>query len=140
MTPQQRAEAAAAAMWANDQATPALGITLDLIAPGAATLSMLVQPHMLNGHRTCHGGYIFTLADSAFAFACNSHGPGAVAAHCDIFFLAPARENDRLVATATERHREGRTGLTDVRVTCGATVIAEFRGHARAVPHQWVPA
>ena len=138
MTPETRAEAAARAMWADDQATPALGITLDHVGPGTATLSMTVQPRMLNGHRTCHGGFIFTLADSAFAFACNSHGHGAVAAHCDIFFLQPAREGDRLTAIATERHREGRTGLTDVRVTCGDTVVAEFRGHSRATPLRWV--
>jgi acyl-CoA thioesterase len=119
-------------MWSEDSATSSLGITLDHVAPGTARLSMDVAPHMVNGHNMCHGGYIFTLADSAFAFACNTHNRRAVAAHCAITYLRPARLGARLTATATERSRFGRSGITDVTVTdeTGAT-IAEFRGTSR---------
>ncbi len=134
-----RAEAAAAAMWARDRASAGLGMVLDHVGPGMATLSMQVDAHMLNGHETCHGGFVFALADSAFAFACNSDGVGSVAAHCSIFFLRPVRAGERLVATALERHREGPSGLYDVRVTSGDAVVAEFRGHSRTTAHRWLP-
>ena len=132
MTPEALARACADAMWAEDSATRTIGITLDHVAPGTARLSMDVAPHMVNGHNMCHGGYIFTLADSAFAFACNTHNQRAVAQHCTITYLRPARLGARLTATATERSRHGRSGLTDVTVTDETgTPIAEFRGNSR---------
>ena len=106
--------------------------------PGRAVLRMEVRPMHLNGHQICHGGFIFTLADSAFAFACNGHGPHAVAAQCHISYLKPTRLGDRLVANAREVIREGRGGIYDVRVTRGDEVVAEFRGHSRQVPGSWV--
>lgn len=140
MTPQELAEAAAQAMWAGDAASQRLGMTLDRIAPGAAVLSMTVTDAMTNGHGSCHGGYIFTLADSAFAFACNSHNRVAVAQQCSITYLIPARTGDRLTAAAREIVRRERSGIYDVSVTNqdGATV-AEFRGHSRVVPGNHLP-
>ena len=88
---------------------------------------------MINGHNICHGGYVFLLADTAFAFACNTHGPVTVAATCDITFLAPAHLGDELIAEATERHRAGRSGIYDVTVRRADTAIAEFRGHSRTM-------
>ena len=131
MTPQALAQACADRMWAGDAASRGLGMALDRVAPGAARLSMTVTAAMLNGHGTCHGGFIFMLADSAFAFACNTDGMASVAGHCAVSFLHPARVGDRLVADAAERHREGRSGIYDVRVTCGTATVAEFRGHSR---------
>ena len=133
MTDEDLAKASAEAMLAGDAATRALGISLDAIGPGRAVMSMTVRPDMLNGHATCHGGYIFTLADTAFAFACNSHNARSVAQECTVTFLAPAREGDRLTATAHERHLAGRTGLTDVTVTNANGPVAEFRGLSRTV-------
>ncbi len=125
------AQACADRMWAGDAASRGLGMALDRVGPGTACMSMTVTPAMLNGHGTCHGGFIFALADSAFAFACNTDGMASVASSCAVSFLRPARAGDRLVADAAERHREGRGGIYDVRVTCGEAVIAEFRGHSR---------
>lgn len=131
--PQSLAEACAAAMWAEDRASQRLGMVLDLIAPGRATLSMEVTETMLNGHGTCHGGFIFALADSAFAFACNTRNARAVAAQCSIAYLRPGRLG-RLVAVAEERSLAGRSGITDVRVTdAEGEVVAEFRGHSRSI-------
>lgn len=126
---QALAEAAAAAMWARDRASQALGMRIDAIAPGRAVLSMPVRSDMVNGHAICHGGFVFALADSAFAFACNSYNQTTVASACHIDYLAPAREGDVLEAEAVERSRSGRTGVYDVtvRVRGGATV-ALFRG------------
>jgi acyl-CoA thioesterase len=134
------ARAAAERMWADDPASRGLGMALDDIAPGTATLSMLVGPNMVNGHGMCHGGFIFTLADSAFAFACNSHNQRAVAQHAAISFVAPAKEGDRLIAVAVERQRRGRSGIYDVTVTTGTGLaIAEFRGHSRIIEGHLVP-
>lgn len=140
MTPQQLAEASARAMWSDDAATQALGVTLDSIGPGTATLSMTVIDTMTNGHKTCHGGYIFTLADSAFAFACNSYNQRAVAQMASITYIAPAFAGDRLTAEAREISRSGRSGIYDIRVTnqTGAK-IAEFRGHSRTVKGTHIP-
>jgi acyl-CoA thioesterase len=113
-------------------------MTIDEVGPGRAVLSMTVTETMVNGHGIAHGGYVFTLADSAFAFACNSHGPHAVAAQCQISYLRPVRLGDRLVATAREIVQAGRTGLCDVRVTRDGEVVAEFRGHSRQLPGSWV--
>jgi acyl-CoA thioesterase len=134
LTPEQIAQRSAAAMWARDDASKWLGASLDSVGPGAATLSMTVERHHTNGHDICHGGFIFTLADSAFAFACNSYNEIVVAQHNAITYVAPARLGDRLVAQASEVARSGRSGLYDVRVVDGAgRLIAAFRGASRVV-------
>jgi acyl-CoA thioesterase len=135
MLPDETARLCAAAMWAEDKATQGLGMELVAVAAGRATIAMTVTDAMTNGHGTCHGGFIFTLADSAFAFACNSHGPRSVAQHCSISYIAPGRLGMRLVAEAIERQRGERSGITDVTVRDEAgAIIAEFRGHSRTVP------
>ena len=103
------------------------------VAPGRATLAMTLSDAMLNGHDIAHGGFIFTLADSAFAFACNSYGERTVAVHCSISFIKPAARGDRLIATAREVSRVGRSGIYDVSISANGTVIAEFRGHSRTI-------
>jgi acyl-CoA thioesterase len=134
------ARASADAMWADDAASAGLGMEIISVAPGQATLSMTVAERMCNGHKTCHGGFIFTLADSAFAFACNSHNERTVAQHCAVTFVNPAQLGDRLVARAIERQRAGRSGIYDVTVTRDeGVVIAEFRGHSRSIGGEWVP-
>jgi acyl-CoA thioesterase len=134
------AQACADAMWADDHATQHLGICRDHIGPGTATLSMTLSRVMTNGHGMAHGGYIFTLADSAFAFACNSYNQRVVAQMASITFLAPAFEGDRLTATAREVSRRGRGGIYDIRVTNQAgEQIAEFRGHSRTIKGTHLP-
>jgi acyl-CoA thioesterase len=133
------ARACGDAMWKEDDASRGLGMEILQIKPGEATLAMTVKPHMVNGYGTAHGGFIFTLADSAFAFACNSHNERTVAAQCDIAFIKPGKVGDRLIATAREISRTGRSGIYDVRVTVDDTAIAEMRGHARTVGGTWVP-
>ncbi len=133
MTPDELARRCAEAMWIDDAASAGLGMTLDHVAAGAARLSMVVRPDMTNGHALCHGGIIFTLADSAFAFACNSYNERTVAQACDIVFVAPAYEGDLLAAVAEERFRSGRHGIYDVRISCGDRVVAEFRGRSRTI-------
>ena len=120
-------------MFAADAASLGLGIELLEADEGEAVLRMAVTPAMVNGHGIAHGGYIFLLADTAFACACNSHGPVTVAAGGDIDFVAPAREGDLLVATAQERARFGRSGIYDVTVRRGSELIAEFRGRSRTL-------
>jgi acyl-CoA thioesterase len=140
MTPQALAEACAAAMWAEDHASRGLGFQLDEIAPFRARLSMTVTQAMVNGLGLCHGGFLFTLADSAFAFACNSANQRAVAAQCSIFYLAPAKLGDRLIATAERRSEAGRSGIYDVRVeTEAGASIAEFRGQSRTLGQTFFP-
>ena len=134
------ARACAEAMWKEDDASQGLGMEIVEVRSGEATLTMTIQPHMVNGQRIAHGGFIFLLADSAFAFACNSHNQRAVAAQCDIAFIKPGKLGDRLVATAREISRSGRSGIYDVRVTAGDTVVAEFRGHSRTIAGTWLPA
>jgi acyl-CoA thioesterase len=127
--PQALAEASAQAMWARDHATQGLGMSIDRMAPGQAVMSMPVRQDMLNGHGMCHGGFMFLLADSAFAFACNSYNQNTVAAACHIDFLAPARLGDVLEAEAIERSRSGRTGVYDITVRVrGGKTVALFRG------------
>jgi len=133
------ARACAEAMWKEDDASKGLGMKIVEIGPGQATLTMTIGPHMVNGQRIAHGGFIFTLADSAFAFACNSHNERVVAAQCSITFLRPGKLGDLLVATAREVSRNGRSGIYDVRVSVGDDVIAEFRGHSRSVGGAWLP-
>jgi acyl-CoA thioesterase len=135
------AEASASAMWEHDRASSGLGMKLERVEPGSAAMSMIVTEAMTNGHGMCHGGFIFLLADSTFAFACNSHGQRAVAQSAQISFLAPARLGTTLVAEARERYRADRSGLTDVTVrTAAGDVIAEFRGMSRTIPGKLVPA
>jgi acyl-CoA thioesterase len=135
------ARACAEAMWKEDDASKGLGMKIIEVRPGHATLAMMVKPHMVNGQRIAHGGFIFTLADSAFAFACNTHNERAVAAQGNITFIRPGKLGDRLVATAHEISRSGRSGIYDVRVTTEeGTVIAEFRGHSRVIGGVWLPA
>ncbi|MFC8140917.1 hydroxyphenylacetyl-CoA thioesterase PaaI [Streptomyces paradoxus] len=133
MTHAADATPAAEAMFAADRASSGLGIELLEQDEGTAVLRMTVTPAMVNGHGIAHGGYVFLLADSAFACACNSHGPVTVAAGADITFVAPAHEGDVLVARAEERVRYGRSGVYDVSVRRGDEVIAEFRGRSRSI-------
>lgn len=119
-------------MLAGDAATQGLGIEISDVAVGRATATMRVAAGMVNGHGMAHGGYVFLLADTAFAFACNTHGAAVVAAGADVTFLAPAREGERLTAVATERARAGRSGVYDVTVRAeDGRVVAEFRGRSR---------
>lgn len=132
MTPQERARACAEQMWVGDAASQGMGMTLESVTPGEARLSMAVAERMLNGYGICHGGYLFALADSAFAFACNTTGEVAVAQHCAVTFVRPARLGERLVADAREQHRAGRGGTYDVRVeTADGELVALFRGACR---------
>ncbi|MFJ6725044.1 hydroxyphenylacetyl-CoA thioesterase PaaI [Streptomyces sp. NPDC091281] len=120
-------------MFAADEASRGLGIDLLEHTPGTAVVRMKVTASMVNGHGIAHGGYVFLLADTAFACACNGEGPVTVAAGADIDFVAPAREGDVLTATAVERVRYGRSGVYDVTVLRDGSVIAEFRGRSRRV-------
>jgi acyl-CoA thioesterase len=139
LTADDLARACADAMWKDDDASQGLGMEIVEIRAGQATLAMTIQPHMVNGHGLAHGGFIFTLADSAFAFACNSHNERAVAAQGAITFIRPGKLGDRLVATAREISRSGRSGIYDVSITVDDTVIAEFRGHSRSIGGVLVP-
>ena len=140
LSPDDLARACADAMWKDDAATQALGMKLVSIAPGQAVITMAVTAPMVNGHKICHGGYIFTLADSAFAFACNTYNQRTVAQHCAVTFLTSAKLGDKLVARAVERQRSGRSGIYDVTVTREeGNVIAEFRGHSRTIEGALLP-
>ncbi|HEX8663727.1 MAG TPA: hydroxyphenylacetyl-CoA thioesterase PaaI [Beijerinckiaceae bacterium] len=131
---QALAEACARAMWTEDRASQGLGMRIERVAPGEAVMTMAVTERMVNGHGLCHGGFIFTLADSAFAFACNTYDQRTVAQHCAVTFLAPARLGDALTAHAVEVARGGRSGIYDITVTkADGTVVAEFRGHSRTI-------
>ena len=131
MDKQELAEATMAKMYERDAASRGLGIIVEEVAPGCATVSMLVRADMVNGHAICHGGTIFTLADTAFAFACNTYNANTVAAGARIDFLSPAHEGDRLVATATEVSLRGKTGVYDVVVRNEAgDQVALFRGNS----------
>jgi acyl-CoA thioesterase len=122
------------AMWDEDVASQRLGMRVDAVGPGTASVSMKVTDRMINGHGLCHGGLIFTLADTAFAFACNTYNQRTVAQQGAITFLAPARHGDLLTARAREQARVGRNGVYDVRVISqDGTVIAEFRGNSRTL-------
>jgi len=138
--PAALARACAGAMWEEDAASRGLGMALDAIGPGQARMSMTVRAEMVNGHGVCHGGFIFALADSAFAFACNSYGERAVAQHNTITYVRPGRLGERLTADAQERVRSGRSGIYDVRVIGGdGAVVAEMRGHSRLSGGRFFP-
>lgn len=141
MSPQMLAEACARAMWRDDHASQGLGIDLLHVAPGEATLAMTLTRAMTNGQGNAHGGFLFALADSAFAFACNTYNQMTVAQHCSVTYVAPGTLGDRLTATAREVTRKGRSGIYDVRVTRDdGTTIAEFRGHSRTIDRTFLPA
>jgi acyl-CoA thioesterase len=134
------ARACADALWADDTASRNLEMQLISVEPGHAVLVMHVTEPMVNGHGMCHGGYIFALAESAFAYACNTYNRRTVAQHGSITFLNPAQLGDRLVAKAVERQRAGRTGVYDVTVSREeGFVIAEFRGVSRVIDGELVP-
>ncbi|TXT40997.1 MAG: acyl-CoA thioesterase [Comamonadaceae bacterium] len=127
--PQALADAVTHAMQSRDQASQGLGIQILSVKPGYAMLSMQVRGDMVNGHHICHGGFMFILADSAFAYACNSYNQNTVASSCNIDFLAPAREGEVLEAEAVERSLSGRTGVYDITVrTRTGKTVALFRG------------
>ena len=141
MTPQETATAVGAGMMAKDKASSGLGMRLTHISPGAAHMDMLVRPDMLNGHATCHGGMITALADSAFAFACNSYNELAVASGLSVDFIAPAFEGDMLTARAIEVSLSGRTGVYDVMVfNQKADCVAVFRGRSHRIKGRTVVA
>jgi acyl-CoA thioesterase len=126
---QALAEATAAAMWSRDRAAQALNMKIVRVQPGSSLLTMPVRTDMVNGHHICHGGLIFTLADTAFAYACNSYNRNTVASACHIDFLAPAKEGDILEAEAVEQSASGRTGVYDITVrTTHGKLVALFRG------------
>ena len=133
LSAEEVARRSAEAMWSSDAASRALGMEIAAVAPGRATLTMRVREDMVNGHAIGHGGFTFTLADSAFAFACNSYNRSTVAAACEIRFLAPTRLGDVLVAEAVERSREGRDGVYDITVRRDDTVVAEFVGRSKEI-------
>jgi acyl-CoA thioesterase len=132
-TPEEVARRSAEAMWAGDAASQALGMRIVHVGPGTATLEMKVREDMVNGHGIGHGGFTFSLADSAFAFACNSHNRRTVAHTCQITYLAPTRLGDVLTAEAVERSREGRDGVYDVVVRNEGGVVAEFWGRSKEI-------
>ena len=131
--PDDLATRGAAAMWAADRASQALGIEIAGVAPGRAVARLTITAGMVNGHAIAHGGYVFLLADTAFAFACNTYGFVTVAHGAEVTFVAPAHEGDELEAVAVERQRAGRNGIYDVTVRRrgSGAVVAEFRGHSR---------
>jgi acyl-CoA thioesterase len=129
----------AAAMWAEDTASAGLGMRLVDVGEGTARVELTVRDEMVNGHGIAHGGFVFSLADSAFAFACNSRNQVTVAQACDIVFVAPAYRGDLLVAEARERTTFGRNAIYDVTVTRGDEVIAEFRGRSRRLSGTIIP-
>jgi len=138
--PQMLAQATAHHMYAQDKATQGLGITLVDVHPGHARMQMTVRSDMLNGHGMCHGGFIFTLADSSFAFACNSYNVQTVAAGCSIEFLAPAFEGEVLTASAAEQSKSGKTGVYDVAVTNPqGKKIALMRGKSHQLKGEVLP-
>ncbi|MGX9356840.1 hydroxyphenylacetyl-CoA thioesterase PaaI [Roseobacteraceae bacterium S113] len=137
MTPNERAKRASEAMWARDAASQWAGFALGSVTEAEAQLTLEVAQHHCNGHGTCHGGVLFMLADTAFAFACNSRNQSTVAQHASVSFVAPAFAGDKLSAQAREISLAGRSGIYDVRVTNqDGKTIAEFRGMSRAIPGQ----
>ncbi len=140
LSPEELASQVGAKMYAEDEASQHLGMTLVEVTPGTAIMTMRVQDYMLNGHKTCHGGYMFLLADSAFAFACNSYNQSTVAQAAQINFLKPVSVGTLLTATATEVSRTGRTGLYNIDVTNEeGALVASFRGNSHTIKGQIIP-
>lgn len=132
------AQACARLMWANDRASKEMGLELGEVTPGEASVHLTVRPDMLNGHGVCHGGVIFAMADTAFAFACNSLNRQAIAMHCSISFIEKVGAGARLTAHAAGRALYGRNGIFDVIVTDDqGAKVAEFRGHSRTIGGEW---
>ena len=139
MSETELAQACAELMWASDRASKEMGLELGEVAPGEARVHLTVKPHMLNGHDVCHGGLIFALADTAFAFACNSLNRQAVAMHCSISFIRKVTAGSRLTAHAIGRAAYGRNGIFDVSVVDDhGAQVAEFRGYSRTIGGEWV--
>ena len=137
---QQLAEDCAQHMFEHDAASKALGIAINRVSRGSATATMTIRDDMLNGHKTCHGGIIFSLADSAFAFACNSQNHAAVAAGCNIDFLRPAIKDDRLTAVASQVHQGKRSGIYNVTVTNqDGKLVALFKGNSARINRKVLP-
>ncbi len=133
------ARAAARRMWADDRASRKMGLELGEVAPGQASVRLTVEPRMLNGHGVCHGGLIFALADTAFAFACNSLNARSIAMHCSISFIEKVKAGRRLTAHAEARAQYGRNGIFDVAVKDDeGVIVAEFRGYSRTIGGAWV--
>lgn len=133
-TPDALAARVATGLYARDNAAQHLGMKIESVGPGTATLTMTVRPDMLNGHDTCHGGMLFALADTAFAYACNSRNIATVAAGCSIEYLAPAHNGDRLIARAKETAHAGRQGVYDILITReDGTPLATFRGRSASL-------
>ena len=140
MSPDELARACADSMWSTDRASQALGMEILEVSAGRAVLSMRIREDMTNGQHICHGGYMFTLADSTFAFACNGYNQFTVAAHCSISFLSAVKEGELLIATGEERQKSTRSGIYDITVRReDGTVVAEFRGNSRTVKGQHIP-
>ncbi|OBR48998.1 hydroxyphenylacetyl-CoA thioesterase PaaI [Paraburkholderia bannensis] len=140
MTPDELARATAQAMYEADGCSRALGMELLEVRAGYARLRMSVRPEFLNGHQICHGGLIFTLADSTFAFACNSYNINTVASGCSIEFLRPVQPDDQLTAEAVEQVMSGRNGIYDIRVTNRAgETVAMFRGKSAQIRGNVIP-
>ncbi|MEG7662011.1 hydroxyphenylacetyl-CoA thioesterase PaaI [Hafnia paralvei] len=136
LSPAQLAQRCAKQMFTHDTCAQAMGMTIDRVDSGFAQVSMTIMPNMLNGHQTCHGGQLFSLADTAFAYACNSQGLAAVASGCSIDFIRPGFSGDRLTACAEVRHQGNKTGLYDVEITNqDGKTIAWFRGRAHRLGH-----
>lgn len=141
LSPDELARVTAEAMYAADACSQALGLELLEVRPGYARLRMVVRPDFLNGHQICHGGLIFTLADSTFAFACNSYNINTVASGCSIEFLRPVQGGDVLIAEAVEQTLSGRAGIYDIRVTNRADeTVAMFRGKSAQIRGSVIPA
>ena len=133
------AQACARLMWANDRASKEMGLELGEVTPGEASVHLTVKPDMLNGHGVCHGGLIFAMADTAFAFACNSLNRRAIAMHCSISYIEKVPAGTRLTARAAGRAMYGRNGIFDVTVTDDQGLkVAEFRGYSRTIGGEWV--
>ena len=141
LTDQQLAEACVAELYNRDPASKEQGMAVTGVKPDYAAVTMTVRSDMLNGHATCHGGLVFSLADSAFAFACNTGNKATVASGCSIEYVAPAREGDVLTATAEKKHRSGRLGVYDITVTNqNNDVVAYFRGKSYQTKQLVLPA
>ena len=140
LTEQQLAEACVAELYNRDPASQELGMQVAEVAPDYAVVTMVVRGDMLNGHATCHGGFVFALADSAFAFACNTGNKATVASGCSIEYVAPAREDDVLTAIAEKKHRAGRLGVYDITVTNQRDeTVAHFRGKSYQTKNAVLP-
>ena len=135
---QEIADLSAKTMWESDRASQFLGLKLISCTKGHAVMTMTIREEMTNGHDITHGGFVFALADSTFAFACNSYGDVHVASHCEITYIRPTKKGDILTAVAREISRTGKNGLYDISIRADDKVIAEFRGHSRSLGRRFI--